>query len=93
MQETNKTRMPTGIASLDPILDGGIPPGSMILLLGEIGAGNYEFAYSSTVNSLACMNRARTPVPVARQKSCISRLPGLRQMSATKLSSRSTRTG
>ena len=57
MQETQKTRMPTGIASLDPILDGGIPPGTMILLLGEIGAGNYEFAYSSTVNSLECMSR------------------------------------
>lgn len=52
---TGQTRMPTGIASLDPILDGGVPPGSMILLLGEIGAGHYEFAYSSTVNSLSCM--------------------------------------
>ena len=52
---TEQTRMPTGIASLDPILDGGVPPGSMILLLGEIGAGHYEFAYSSTVNSLSCM--------------------------------------
>jgi KaiC/GvpD/RAD55 family RecA-like ATPase len=59
MLETNKTRMPTGIASLDPILDGGVPPGSMILLLGEIGAGHYEFAYSSTVNSLACMSRPK----------------------------------
>jgi KaiC/GvpD/RAD55 family RecA-like ATPase len=59
MQETTKTRMPTGIASLDPILDGGVPPGSMILLLGEIGAGHYEFAYSSTVNSLACMSRPK----------------------------------
>ena len=59
MQETQTTRMPTGITSLDPILDGGIPPGTMILLLGEIGAGNYEFAYSSTVNSMECMNRPR----------------------------------
>ena len=59
MQDTQTTRMPTGITSLDPILDGGIPPGTMILLLGEIGAGNYEFAYSSTVNSLECMNRPR----------------------------------
>ena len=57
MPETQKTRMPTGIATLDPILEGGIPPGTMILLLGEIGAGHYEFAYSSTVNSLECMSR------------------------------------
>jgi KaiC/GvpD/RAD55 family RecA-like ATPase len=44
--------MSTGISSLDPILDGGVPPGSVILLLGDLGAGNYEFAYSSIVNSL-----------------------------------------
>ena len=59
MQDTQTTRMPTGIASLDPILDGGVPQGTMILLLGEIGAGHYEFAYSSTVNSLECMLRPR----------------------------------
>ncbi|HEX3002150.1 MAG TPA: ATPase domain-containing protein [Methanoregula sp.] len=47
--------MPTGIASLDPILDGGVPPGSVMLLLGDLGAGNYEFTYSSIVNSLRLM--------------------------------------
>jgi KaiC/GvpD/RAD55 family RecA-like ATPase len=52
MQEPGKTRMSTGISSLDPILDGGVPPGSVILLLGDLGAGNYEFVYSSIVNSL-----------------------------------------
>jgi KaiC/GvpD/RAD55 family RecA-like ATPase len=52
MQEIAKQRMPTGISSLDPILDGGVPPGSVILLLGDLGAGNYEFVYSSIVNSL-----------------------------------------
>jgi len=55
MQEIQAQRMPTGIPSLDPILDGGIPPGTLTLLLGEIGAGHYEFAYSSTVSSLSCM--------------------------------------
>jgi KaiC/GvpD/RAD55 family RecA-like ATPase len=44
--------MATGISSLDPILDGGVPPGSVILLLGDMGAGNAEFVYSSMVNSL-----------------------------------------
>jgi len=39
--------MPTGIASLDPVMEGGIPPGSLILLLGDIGAGSSEFVYSS----------------------------------------------
>jgi len=55
MIESHQTKMPTGIASLDPILDGGVPPGSMILLLGEIGAGNYEFIFSSIVNTLGLM--------------------------------------
>ena len=55
MQERTPQKMPTGIASLDPILDGGVPPGSLILLLGDIGAGNYEFAYSSIVNTLNAM--------------------------------------
>lgn len=52
MQDAAKTRMPTGISSLDPILDGGVPPGSVILLLGDLGAGNSEFVFSSVVNSL-----------------------------------------
>ena len=52
MQGAVKQRMATGISSLDPILEGGVPPGSVILLLGDLGAGNYEFVYSSMVNSL-----------------------------------------
>jgi KaiC/GvpD/RAD55 family RecA-like ATPase len=52
MQEAAKQRMSTGISSLDPILDGGVPPGSMILLLWDLGAVNYEFVYSSVVNNL-----------------------------------------
>jgi KaiC/GvpD/RAD55 family RecA-like ATPase len=52
MQELKSQKMPTGIESLDPILDGGVPPGSVILLLGDLGAGNYEFVYNSLVNTL-----------------------------------------
>jgi KaiC/GvpD/RAD55 family RecA-like ATPase len=55
MQVNTKQRMPTGIESLDPILDGGVPPGSVVLLLGDLGAGNYEFVYSSMVNLLDLM--------------------------------------
>jgi KaiC/GvpD/RAD55 family RecA-like ATPase len=55
MQVIAKKRMPTGIESLDPILDGGVPPGSVVLLMGDLGAGNYEFVYSSMVNLLALM--------------------------------------
>jgi KaiC/GvpD/RAD55 family RecA-like ATPase len=53
MAQQATQRMPTGITSLDPILDGGVPLGSVILLLGDIGAGNNEFVYSSIVNLLS----------------------------------------
>ena len=52
-------KMPTGILSLDPMMEGGIPPGSVVLLLSEIGAGNYEFIYSSIL-SLSSM-KSKTP--------------------------------
>jgi KaiC/GvpD/RAD55 family RecA-like ATPase len=60
MQDFQKQKMPTGISSLDPILDGGVPPGSLMLLFGDLGAGNYEFTYSSIVNILGLM-KAKVP--------------------------------
>jgi KaiC/GvpD/RAD55 family RecA-like ATPase len=60
LDETNQ-KMPTGITSLDPILDGGVPPGSVILLLGDLGGGNYEFVYSSLVNLLDLLETAPLP--------------------------------
>jgi KaiC/GvpD/RAD55 family RecA-like ATPase len=50
MQEPDIPPMPTGIASLDPVLEGGMPQGSVVLLLGETGAGNREFVYSSILS-------------------------------------------
>ncbi len=52
MQDFASKKMPTGISSLDPILDGGVPPGSVILFLGDLGAGSNEFVYSSMINLL-----------------------------------------
>ncbi|WOF17350.1 hypothetical protein F1737_09900 [Methanoplanus sp. FWC-SCC4] len=49
MHDNLNERMPTGLASLDPVLDGGIPPGSVVLLAGQPGAGNREFVYSSVI--------------------------------------------
>ena len=40
-------KIPTGVVTFDPILRGGFPSGSLILLIGEAGAGNMEFAYTS----------------------------------------------
>lgn len=45
--QEKRLRVPTGISSLDPVLDGGVPPGSVILLIGDVGSGSYEFAYTS----------------------------------------------
>jgi len=41
------SRIPTGIDSLDYILQGGLPAGSLVLLLGDLGAGDFEFAITS----------------------------------------------
>ncbi len=49
MHDALQVRVPTGIASLDPVLEGGVPPGSAVLLLGEPGAGNVEFVQTSLI--------------------------------------------
>jgi len=47
-------RTPFGIRRLDATIDGGAPPGSVVLLSGEAGAGAREFMYTSAVmNGLA----------------------------------------
>ncbi len=46
------SRIPTGIESLDPLLQGGLPSGSLVMLLGEIGAGEFEFALTSCARLL-----------------------------------------
>jgi archaellum biogenesis ATPase FlaH len=39
------------------VLDGGIPPGSVVLLEGDIGAGSQEFVYSSLIYLSMLMQR------------------------------------
>lgn len=41
--------MPTGIPSLDPVIEGGVPAGTLVLLHSDIGAGGNEFAYTSVM--------------------------------------------
>ena len=43
--------IPFGISRLDSLLEGGAPPGSVVLLSGEAGAGAREFAYTSASKS------------------------------------------
>jgi len=45
--EQKVKRIPTGVADFDSIIKGGLPVGSTVLLLGELGAGQVEFAYTS----------------------------------------------
>ncbi|MDD3933227.1 RAD55 family ATPase [Methanoculleus sp. UBA303] len=59
MHDRLRQRMPTGIASLDPVLDGGVPAGSVVLLLGEHGAGNVEFVQTSIMH-LSLLRRSGT---------------------------------
>ncbi|UCE91341.1 MAG: recombinase RecA [Methanobacteriota archaeon] len=47
MSEGDVTRTPTGVADFDSILGGGIPVGSVVLLLGDVGGGGLEFALTS----------------------------------------------
>lgn len=42
-------RIPFGIARLDEIINGGAPPGSVVLVAGEAGAGAREFMYTSAI--------------------------------------------
>ncbi len=39
--------IPTGVADFDSIIKGGFPAGSVVLLVGDIGAGQMEFALTS----------------------------------------------
>jgi KaiC/GvpD/RAD55 family RecA-like ATPase len=40
-------RIPTGVADFDSIIKGGIPPGAVVLLLGDLGAGQNEYVITS----------------------------------------------
>lgn len=46
-------RIPTGVSSLDAIVGGGFPSGSLVLLSGGEGSGNVEFAYTSATTFAA----------------------------------------
>src|SRR5256886_16075821 len=47
LKATRVRKVPTGIADLDSIVDGGLPSGSTILLCGDIGAGVEEDVYTA----------------------------------------------
>ncbi|MEW5936457.1 MAG: ATPase domain-containing protein [Candidatus Thermoplasmatota archaeon] len=50
-------RIPTGVSDFDAIINGGLPSGSVVLLLGETGAGQQEFVYTSAAKVGMVMER------------------------------------
>src|SRR5437870_11175238 len=51
LERTRVTKVSTGIAALDSIVDGGFPSGSTILLLGDVGAGMQEYVYTASAKT------------------------------------------
>src|SRR2546425_10056649 len=47
LERVRVRKVPTGIADLDSIVDGGFPGGSTILLWGDDGAGVQEYGYTA----------------------------------------------
>jgi len=43
----NVVKVPTGVPDFDSIIKGGLPEGSVVMLIGDIGAGQHEFLYTS----------------------------------------------
>ncbi|MFO7618289.1 MAG: recombinase RecA [Thermoplasmata archaeon] len=40
-------KVPTGVSDFDAIIKGGLPEGSVVILMGDVGAGQNEFVYTS----------------------------------------------
>ncbi len=51
------SKMPTGIERIDAIMNGGIPSGHVAALVGESGAGDFEFTITSAANLLKMNNK------------------------------------
>ncbi len=53
MSVTHMNRIPFGVSQFDSLVGGDSPPGSVVLLAGDAGAGAREFAYTSArINDL-----------------------------------------
>jgi KaiC/GvpD/RAD55 family RecA-like ATPase len=53
--------IPSGILSLDSLIGGGFPAGALVLMSGEIGAGNKEFLMTSAIMTYAMKKNILRP--------------------------------
>ncbi len=66
------SKIPTGIESLDNVLSGGLPAGSLVMLHGEIGAGDFEFAISTAARLLTMPEAQEKDITIPRRICYIS---------------------
>ena len=52
-------KIPTAVSDFDAIVQGGLPEGSVVLLLGDVGAGQHEFVYTSAAKLLIVKEHPR----------------------------------
>jgi KaiC/GvpD/RAD55 family RecA-like ATPase len=60
----NGKRIPTGVSDFDSIIKGGLPAGSVVLLLGDVGAGQNEFVYTSLFKIAAVQGKPEDCVSI-----------------------------
>ncbi len=68
-------RIPTGVADFDSILGGGLPPGSVVLLLGDVGSGFVEFAYTSAAKISMAKDRPESVAFLMGDRAAEGKLP------------------
>ena len=68
-------RIPTGVADFDSILGGGLPPGSVVLLLGDVGSGFTEFAYTSAAKISMAKDRPESIAFLMGDRAAEGKLP------------------
>lgn len=60
MEEKGKT-ISTGVPSLDPVIGGGFQPGTLALLMGELGTGYDEFLITASCKLAGAGSRREAP--------------------------------
>jgi KaiC/GvpD/RAD55 family RecA-like ATPase len=68
-------RFPTCISDFDSIIEGGLPAGSTVILQGDVGAGQSEFAYTTCFKSSKLIRNPKSWKDIVGRKFENSELP------------------